>query len=206
MVMMTGYINLKYICNFQAMMAFQSKLSTMQLRLSVVTRVEDFKVSIRQRILSRILTKHVQQNVSVCKSSFLSHETDNLFLYLQAIRADVETAEELLSALQAAASEVAANSASRSTLEVDAETQSAVAALNDLTRTLAEAETKMAAEAELRLVTTPQSHICHFEIPAQVSQLHKTQICWKQDLPYYENFCLSRVHGDKFEHLNSRLS
>ena len=39
---------------------------------------------------------------------------------------------------------------------MDAETQSAVAALNDLTRTLAEAETKMAAAAELRLVPTPQ--------------------------------------------------
>lgn len=32
------------VYNFQAMLAFQSKLSTMQLRLSVVTRVEDFKV------------------------------------------------------------------------------------------------------------------------------------------------------------------
>ena len=67
----------------------------------------------------------------------------------------METAEELLSALQAAASEVAATAASRSTLEVDAETQSAVAALNDLTRSLAEAETKMAAAAELRLVASP---------------------------------------------------
>ena len=76
-------------------------------------------------------------------------------IHLQAIRTDVETAEELLSALQAAASEVAATAASRSTLEVDAETQSAVAALNDLTRNLAEAETKMAAAAELRLVATP---------------------------------------------------
>ena len=77
-------------------------------------------------------------------------------LHLQAIRADVESAEELLSALQAAASEVAATATSRSTLEVDAETQSAVAALNDLTRTLAETETGMAAAAELRLVVTTQ--------------------------------------------------
>ena len=83
--------------------------------------------------------------------SVLNCKSKIILLWLQGIRADLNTAEELLSELQAAASEVAATSSS-STLEVDAETQSAVAALNDLTRSLAEAETKMTAAEQLRLV------------------------------------------------------